>query len=388
MKGIKSILSVVAISAALAVSFSAAAQENANRDENGKVVRGAYETNGFWDNWFLGFNAGVNTVYDNEFLGQFGLGTDLYLGKWITPEFAGRIGWQGLANDPGRTWQWIGTKRPHVSFNYFHADVMVNISNLFSGYKETRFWDIIPYLTTGVGYTGTGSGDGFSEYLKNANSEYLAGAGVVNEFRLGNRVNFNLDLRWLVGAASAYSTRGRFINFPSVMAGFSVALGDKVNFDRHSSITPVVIPIPFTVDQYNALAQRVAELEKENAELKNRIAELEAREPEVVYVDKGVATPAAIYFDLGSTKISDREMAHLEYFADNADKSKGLELVGSADSATGSAKRNDYLAKERAKVVKAALVKAGFDEDSIEVSDQIDLFDVPAKSRVVTIKTK
>jgi hypothetical protein len=29
------------------------AQEDGNRDENGKIVRGPYETNRFGDNWFI-----------------------------------------------------------------------------------------------------------------------------------------------------------------------------------------------------------------------------------------------------------------------------------------------------------------------------------------------
>ena len=63
MKGIKMIFGVLA-AASLLFSTSAFAQENANRDENGKVVRGAYETNKAFDNTFIGlgigWNAGLN----------------------------------------------------------------------------------------------------------------------------------------------------------------------------------------------------------------------------------------------------------------------------------------------------------------------------------------
>ena len=38
MKGLKSIFGAIAIAAMLSVSFGANAQENANRDENGKIV--------------------------------------------------------------------------------------------------------------------------------------------------------------------------------------------------------------------------------------------------------------------------------------------------------------------------------------------------------------
>ena len=49
MKSIKTILGALAVASLLSVSFSANAQENGNRDENGNVVRGSYESNKFWE---------------------------------------------------------------------------------------------------------------------------------------------------------------------------------------------------------------------------------------------------------------------------------------------------------------------------------------------------
>ena len=53
MKRLDFILGAAALIAVLlTVSPVTNAQENGNRDENGKVVRGPYETNRFGDNWF------------------------------------------------------------------------------------------------------------------------------------------------------------------------------------------------------------------------------------------------------------------------------------------------------------------------------------------------
>ena len=381
MKGIKAILGVLAAATLLTVSFNASAQENNNRDADGNVVRGAYETNGLWDNWFLDLGLGFNTVYDSGFKGHAGIATEINVGKWITPVSGLRLGWHGLSNEPNGAWD--GTSREHVAFNYLHGDYMLNASNLFSGYKETRFWDVIPYATMGI--LVTGNGDGLKGII--SNREYIAGLGLRNEFRLAERWNANLDLQWLVGKAEVYSHDGTFINFPSVVAGVSYALSKKNNFDRHDSITPVIIPLPFTEDDYNALKDKCAALEKENAALKDKIAELEAREPETKYVEVGVSS-ATIYFDMGQTSVSDREKAHLEYFANEVDKEKELVIVGSADSKTGGAKRNAYLANKRAEVVKDLLVKAGFDADKISVESTTDAYDTPVKSRVATVKVK
>ncbi|MDT3366150.1 MAG: OmpA family protein, partial [Bacteroidota bacterium] len=88
------------------------------------------------------------------------------------------------------------------------------------------------------------------------------------------------------------------------------------------------------------------------------------------------------------TTVSDREKAHLEYFANEVDKEKELVIVGSADSKTGSAKRNEFLSNKRAEVVKDLLVKAGFDADKISVESTTDAYDTPVKSRVATVKVK
>ena len=46
------------IAVSLTASPAVMAQENGNSDENGKVVRGPYETNRFGDNWFIGAAGG------------------------------------------------------------------------------------------------------------------------------------------------------------------------------------------------------------------------------------------------------------------------------------------------------------------------------------------
>jgi len=378
MKGIKTILSVFAFAALLSVSFNASAQENANRDADGNIVRGAYETNGLWDNWFLDLGLGFNTVINDGIKGHAGVATELNIGKWLTPVSGIRLGWQGLSNEPNG--QWIGTAREHVAFNYIHADYLLNASNLFSGYKETRLWDVIPYVTTGMVVVGNGDGDIIS------NREWITGLGVRNEFRLSKRVNFNLDVQGLLAKSAAYGMKGTFAGFVSVLAGVGINLGSKTNFDRHDSITPVVIPLPFTEDDYNNLKDKVAALEKENAALKDKIAELEARGPVVEYVEVGVSS-VTVYFDMGQTVVSDREKAHIEYFASEVDKEKALVVTGSADLGTGSAKRNEYLAKKRAEVVKGILEGLGY--TNVEVAEpEYDAFAPAVRSRVAIVKVK
>lgn len=410
MKGIKMLMGALA-AASLLFSVNAFAQEDANRDENGKIVRGAYETNKAFDNIWIGVGAGINSVFSSALhpntWGNIGLATDVNVGKWFTPAIGLRAGWHGFWNNAkqGLNIQGVKAGSP-FGFNYVHGDVMWNFTNSVFGYKETRVWNLVPYATMGV--LDVSNRRNIFGKRANNNLEYAAGAGLYNTFRLSNRVNLTLDLMALVGKAAAYTNNsGRLIMFPSATAGLAFNLG-KTNFDRHSSITPVVIPVPFTTEQYNALAEKVAALEKENAQLKDKIASLEKElapyrnlvngqtylfeNGKFTAVEVTNATPLSVYFDLGSSKLSAREKAHLEYFCENAvDADTKLAINAYADKQTGSARGNQKLSEQRAKTVIDFLTKAGAKESNIECSahgDTINPFNTAAKNRVVTIEVK
>ena len=53
------------VAVALAASPTVMAQENGNRDEYGRIVRGPDETNRFGDNWFIGVGGGINSFWND-----------------------------------------------------------------------------------------------------------------------------------------------------------------------------------------------------------------------------------------------------------------------------------------------------------------------------------
>ena len=311
--------------ASLLFSVNAFAQENANRDENGKIVRGAYETNRAFDNTWIGlaagWNAGLNLQNTSGIpfaQGIGGLAVDVSLGKWWTPFIGGRINWLGLANNV------LGNDGAPLNpaQHFITGDLLWSLTDTFWGYKETRVWNVAPYVSGGL------------------------------------------------------------------------------------AITPVVIPVPFTTEQYNALADKVAALEKENAELKDKIAALEEEvaplrqltdgqtylyeNGKFTAVDVKPGSPITLYFDCGSAKLSEREKAHFEYFANTVvDENSKLAVNGYADKQTGSAKRNQQLSEQRVKTVVDLLLKAGAKEENIESAAHgatVQLFDGAAKNRVVTVE--
>jgi outer membrane protein OmpA-like peptidoglycan-associated protein len=378
-------LRFIGAAAAIVLSVSAFAQENGNRDENGKIVRGAYETTGIWDNWFVGAGIGANGSYDSQVKTKVfgGLGLDVFVGKWITPNVGFDIKYHGLKNKIDRKKNVFNPDRKvDIHENVIQGNALWNISNEFSGYKETRTLDVILYGGTGLADCNCVDG--------NAAWEVTFQAGIIADVRLSKRFDLYANLGGIVMDDAEILSNGRGCVLPSLTAGVVYNIGKKVGFSRHSSVTPVVVPVPFTTEQYNDLANKVQALEKENADLKAKIAELEAK-PDTVFVESAVVSSATLYFDCGSSRLSARELAHLEYYAScalNADSK--VTVIGSADSATGSSKRNQYLSEQRAKTVANLLVeKYGLSMDNITIvaeGDTNNVFDTPAKNRVVTIK--
>ena len=396
MKAIKFIGILAA--ASFLFSFNAFAQEDGNRDADGKVVRGPFVTNSVFDNTFIGLGAGVNSVAERQFgLGKMGLATDVNFGKWFTPTVGLRAGWHGL-KDSSKSGE-----LNKAAFHYLHGDLLWNISNAIDGYKETRFWNFIPYVTGGLSLIK-------HHDLKVFDQEFAGGAGLLNSLRLGERVNLNLDFNLILARAAAYNMNGfigRYVGFPTATVGLQFNLG-RTGFDRLSSVMPVIVPMPFTESQYNDLKNKVAALERENAQLKNKIADLENQlapfknlvdgqtylfqNGRFTAVEAKVASPATVYFDLGSAKVSDREKAHLEFFANSVvDNATKLLLTGSADKQTGTSNGNQKLSEKRVDAVKALLEKLGANGDNIETvanGDTKNVFDTPAKNRCVVIEVK
>lgn len=362
-------------------SFSAVAQENGNRDENGKIVRGAYETNRAFDNWFVGAGAGVNGFFGKRIdMKLSGFDLDLNVGKWFTPSVGARVGYRGVKNA-------YADKYAKVSGNekwnqhFMHADLLWNISNAISGYKETRIWDVIPYAQTGILRKTGGSGKAWA---------FGAGAGIINDFRICKHVDLFIDLSGIVTTNNDFGNKvgTRFAFLPSLSAGIVFNIG-KSNFSRKT----IVAPLPFTEADYEALKKANESLKNANKALADENEALKGRKPETVYVnvDNNVNPSSTFYFDMGKTSLSAREIAHLDYYIENVLKNsdKTFVITGSADKGTGSAKRNQFLSEKRAEFVKNYLVKNGISEDRLIVKaegENNNRFSQPVLNRVAIIE--
>jgi len=386
--------------ALLLVALSAGAQENSNRYSDGSIQRGPYLTNTGADNWFFGVGAGVNAMYDNRLFGGYGFAIDANLGKWFTPAVGFRAGYHGLKDTAADPNGWFTGSDP---FNYHlaYADAMWNIATTLGGYKESRVWNPILYGRSAALFTSAaGSGQ--------IRHDFGMGAGLLNEFRLGKHVGLSIDLSAIVSREKEWRNYGRFSFFPSATAGLVFHLG-KSGFVRHANALPAIdVPDPAIIEKLRSqLAKADSDLAAANgsiATLRNQLARYSGLQDGKTYdykdgvftetvikeVEREMIVPEILYFDLGKATLGDRELARLEYYAENTfKKTQKLLVTGCADLGTGSKEVNDRLSRLRAEYVKGVLVdRFGYNASNIETKADVMPGDAPIKGRIVTIEVQ
>lgn len=386
--------SVLTVALACA-SVLVVAQENGNRDENNRVVHGPYETNKFFDNWFLGVAGGVN-IYEGEYDRKASFGKrlapalDISLGKWITPVFGVRLQYSGLQAKGMTGVNSIYAKGANGNlFNEkfgvmnLHGDFMWNWSNAFCGYKETRVWNLSPFV--GMGWARS-CGNGMHR------NEFAPSVGIHNSFRLGRVVDLTLEARQMFVNLRFDGTLGgsRWEGMSSVSVGLSFKLG-KSSFKHVKPVdyAPYQRRIDALETDNNSLTGTNQQLANENEQLRNR-------KPETVTVagdSKVTASPVALFFDLGKATLGKKELVNLDFYVNNAvreDKNKTFTLIGSADSATGSKEVNQRLSQERMQYVYDLLVnKYGISKDRLikkAEGDTNNRFSDPELNRTVIVE--
>ena len=387
-----------AIAAALLVGVAAFAQET-NKDENGNYKYGGYETNKFGQNWFVGGGVGLNTTTNapyyvignligkdglsaGNFFSVDGLFIEGFVGKWFSPEFGARVVLGGLNNA-------TPTAGGDDSQKFFsgHVDLLVNASNLIWGYKEDRCYNLIPYVAAGAA-----KAHGFTA---------LGGVGILNQFMFNSKFGVYLDLRLLAdefkafyGAANEAANLGGLY---SASVGINYNLG-KSNWTRVST-TAAAAAAAIAAAQA-AANQKAAAADKAvadaNAAAKNAQDEAkqlvdEAKKAAGANVDNLFDEPVVVYFTIGKSTLSSTEKAHAEYAIKNI-ISRGenvkFTLNGSADTGTGSKKRNEQLSKERAQTVYNLVDELGVSRENITVVewDGTERFATPELNRAVIIE--
>lgn len=360
--------------------------------------------NSFKDNWFITAEGGANVLFshsDSEraFKDRFSPQAALYIGKWFTPTIGARLGatWvttKGLADTPNCS-HYLGEM---VKGKYYKqrfqslgpaADLMVNLTNWWCGYKPDRVYTATAYVgfgffwNLGPKYDAQGKRDGW----ENIHDRCFAGrAGLINNFRLSKRFNLFLDLRWEpmdnFHADEGGNSR-RIMHDVQANLGFTVTLG-KSTWDYP------VVPVYPEPENCDALRARLAAADARIADLEQQLRDcLNRPMPQAVVEHAPLAT---IYYPIGVSKLTSKDINVLNSVANvmKANPGKTYTLTGWADNYTGTEAINVRLRKARAAGVEKQLLKFGVPQNQITATtDNGNLCDMGEKfvdlDRAVTI---
>lgn len=344
------------------VSF---AQETVTSEVVVPTLKKSVITNGFWSNWFVSVNGGLQWFNGVKTNGEsmFDHGTaaiSAYVGKWHTPGFGWRVVYNGFEIDPLN-----GV--PSCNYYNVHADAMFNLSNLLFGYNEKRVWNLIPYL--GLGYGANLDVDGANGNGKAGS--LTANAGLLNTFRIAKHWAINLELSATAaknGFGGVVSNANGYDMIFAALAGVTYKF-NKTGWENTPDVDAIMAANAAALAALNAQLQAK---ESENSQLKSQLAAAKAALAKCQNAPKDVDmfdAAQSVFFAINSSKIdSKKEILNLKSLA-TAAKETGVKLTvtGYADSATGTAEYNQTLSEARAKAVAAKLVEMGVPESQLIV---------------------
>lgn len=358
----------------------AATDAMAQEQKSEKLYWKGIETTTLGDNWEVKIGGGaamLDIATKGGAKNPAGLGWNLNIAttKWFLPTIGARLQLDGGSFTNKSFHKDIyGGDRFKTPYVYVHGDLMLNLSNWIGGYREDRLYYAIPYV--GFGYTA------MSWTKKSAGSydgEFSATLGLLNKFRVCEKIDIELDLRtWMFPES----------DLPAEINGggtYAFALSASVGVAYRFNNRGWNIAHPQSeVDGYLAEIERLNdELGKKQEEIKkanDTITELttDAEEKLELWRDmieemNTITVENIAFFEIGQSTLSEHAKASLEKTATNIINNDFRATVhGYADRETGSAKRNMELSVERAEAVKQFLIEKGVSADMISIETHGD----------------
>ncbi len=378
---------LMATGVATPAMLAAAPQEEAKTESSKEIV-----LNSFKDNWMISLEGGAdfslgrfdsNASFGKRIAPVFGLNVE----KWFSPIIGLRLGADYYGIKGAALWG-NGLSGEMLDNTYYKQsyglivpglDVMGDLASLFCGYRE-RVYSPILYVGMSVPVGISGEGD-----IPSWANMGMRG-GLLNRFRLSDAWAINLDLRFDVLEATV-SNEGNHGKAFSALVGVTYKFKDR---GWKSPEIPVVAPVvgkysdaegDALVAQLRDANRKIANLEQQLAECKNRPAEKVVEEP---------APVVTVYYNINSSELQSKDRVVLRAVAKaiKANEGKKYVITGYADSETGTAAFNAKLRKARAERVYDALVSYGVNPDQLEqkTSDaKLDRFGSYILDRAATI---
>lgn len=325
--------------------------------------------------------------------------TGLELGKYVTPVVGFSI--EGLA------FYNTTTSNTFIDESAVLANGKLNFSNWFGGYKgQPRRVEVVGVLGLGWGHDYVnGNAQTWTSYptegleMVTGNDPYNTnGINFTDKnylvYRAGAELNVNLGKAraWQINVrpgvmwfnkytASNYQSLPRFKNDgrATIQVGVTYKFGSKKKGGAHNF---VLCPYSVTKADYDRVVAERDALANRAPEVKE-VVKTVVEQKEVVKTETRVLVGSTVItFPIGSASLSKVEKEKVALFAKSLDEDTLVQIVGSADTKTGSAARNNTLAQKRAEIVKNVLVSEyGISADRISVDTKLDATDSVETSR-------
>ena len=369
--------SILGLACALLVGGQALAQTTAAEVTFVEDPAQGYLFNKFHDNWFISAEGGANVLISHkdselDLKDRIMPAAGLWLGKWFSPIVGIRVGGNFLSTKGVGDSKYSYGATGNMVGNYYEtrinefgaiADVMVNLTNWWCGYRPGRVYNATVY----------GGANGYWSYIKDAKGDWEKGgdrtiglnAGLINNFNLSKHVGLYLDIRWTMLA-----------NHNDEMGGNRCAhdvaayLGLTYNFNSTTWKAPIV-PVIETIPDCSGVEAELAQAKADISRLKQEVSNLEAlladcRNNQKTEVQK-VGNLCTIYYPIGVSKLTNLDRKVLAAVADQMKASNDSYLLtGWADNWTGNDNINTKLRNARVDGVIKCLVKNGVNADRLE----------------------
>ena len=372
-------------------AFVAQAQEAPEVDN-----RPAYKTEFEQDpaaHWFIELHGGAAMLPfgnkangDAEFVDRISPVVSLSFGRWHSPYFATRL--------RGYAWNVYSFEKPANEVvryqNVFGAaslEFMFDVVNYFAPYRENRVFHLIPFVGLGA-HMKFYSADDKSGDRVGTEDDYsgLLNGGLALKFRLGKRVDLNLEGQMMVSKNNFKGTLTAH-DPADVTALVSAGLTFKLGRVAFQPITPM------DYELVNDLNGQISSLRAQNAELSKRPVSCPECPDALAPATAVNVIENVVAFRIGSAKIDKNQMINV-YNSAEAVKANGgkIYIVGYADEQTGTPEINMSLSERRAEAVKNALINNyGVNPDNIVIDfkgDTVQPFATNEWNRVAIISIK
>lgn len=298
----------------------------------------AYEKAKFFDNWYLGVEAGVTTPLSFNKVFPLNTVAGLKLGKNFSPVWGANLEGTVTFNDNG-----VANSHTFVKTMSAGLNGTINLTNLFGEYREDRTFETI--FEAGVGYM------------------YIYGDPVINmPLNLGDNDELTskvgLQFAWNLGQKKAWQL---YVE-PQVVWDITPGPGDAVRYDKRMAQAGVMVGLNYKFKTSNGTHNfKIYNVGEMNDEINDLRAQLAAKPKEVVRevvkeVVKEVPTTTVqqvsvenlvfVTFQQGKSVLTKEAKKAL----DEVKSGKHVQVVGTA-SPEGSKELNDRLSQARADVV-------------------------------------